>query len=334
MKQSIPVVSLKDFRSSDVSTRQTFIQEMGNALVKYGFVAIEDHGVDPAALQSLYQCVRALFALPTETKTRFELREIGRQRGYTPFGKERAKNEAAGDLKEFWHIGPELTDDAEVSSIPENVWPHEIPGFKSAGMGVWNALSDCANEILKALALYLEADESTFVDMVDGGNTVLRVIRYPASLETVEREEGAVWAAAHEDINLITLLVEATEPGLQLLTREGEWLPIEPVPGQLIVDTGDMMQRITNGKIPSTTHRVLAPPGHSRERYSVPFFVHPRPDVELSVLPSCLEESEKSPVESISAGRYLAQRLRDNGVFTVDISAEDTIDVLVDFDDE
>ena len=254
----------------------------------------------------------------TLQKSKYELRRTGRQRGYTPFGKERAKDASVGDLKEFWHVGPELSpDDALRHRIPDNVWPQELPEFREHSMALWQSLHDCGFSLLEALAVFLDAPADTFTKMLGGGNTVLRMIRYPAPVA----DESGIWAAAHEDINLITLLVEATEPGLELKTRDGV-RPITPVPGQLIADTGDMMKRLTNGYIPATTHRVCAPQAAHGPRYSIPFFMHPHPDVLLKPLASCLAEGAASRYPLQTAEEYLGKRLRDNGVLTMDADAD------------
>jgi isopenicillin N synthase-like dioxygenase len=316
VKQTIPVVELADYRSSLPERREHFIRSLGDALVTYGFVAVSSHGIDPVLVERAYQCMETLFSLPEDQKSPYEVRHVGRQRGYTPFGKERAKNTSVADLKEFWHVGPEIDPSHPIfQRLPPNVWPEGIPDFKSSTLALWAGLHECATEILAGIAEYLGAPQDTFTHMIQGGNTVLRLIKYPI---VDENPDGALWAAEHEDINLITLLVAATDPGLELRTRDGQWLPIHPVPGQLIVDTGDMMQRLTNGLLPATTHRVRAPRTVKTPRYSIPFFVHPHPDVSLTPLRDCLsaDESPRWPAET--AEQYLENRLRDNGVLTMD----------------
>ena len=312
--QTIPVVDLRAFLYGDAADQAAFSKALGDSLVEYGFVAVENHAVDAVALRDSYAAIRRLFDLPTEAKLRYELPETGRQRGYTSFGKEHAKYHNVPDLKEFWHIGPQLMPSHPTfGRMPENVWPSEVPEFRGAGLALWSSLHLSAIALLRAIARYLGADEGEFTRMVDGGNTILRLIRYPASGE-VEIPEGAVWAAAHEDINLITLLPEATDPGLELLTRDGKWLPINPVPGQLIADSGDMLQRLTNGLIPSTTHRVMAPRVARNPRYSIPFFVHPHPDYQLSPLPQCVTPENPRRWDDITAEGYLLERIREIGL--------------------
>jgi len=312
--QTIPVVDLRAFLYGDAADQARFSKALGDSLVEYGFVAVENHAVDANALRDAYASIKSLLDLPTEKKLAYEFPDIGRQRGYTSFGREHAKYHKVPDMKEFWHVGPQLTPDHPTfSRMPENVWPGEVPEFRGAGLSLWSSLHVCALALLRAIARYLGADEREFVRMVDGGNTVLRLIRYPATGE-VAIPEGAIWAAAHEDINLITLLPEATDPGLELLKRDGTWLPINPVPGQLIADSGDMLERLTNGVIPSTTHRVMAPRQALKPRYSIPFFVHPHPDYVLAPLPQCVTADNPGRWEDITAEGYLLERIREIGL--------------------
>lgn len=313
-EQTIPVVDLQRFVAGDRDDQRAFVAALGEAIVEYGFAAIERHDLDRAAVDGTFAAIRALFALPDEVKRRFEDPDGGRQRGYTSFGREKAKDRDVPDMKEFWHVGPDLAPDhAYADRIQDNLWPDDVlPGLRPVASRLWHSMHATAAVLLRALARFLGAEEDAFVTMVDGGNTILRMIHYPPP--TVAAPEGAVWAAAHEDINLITLLPEATEPGLELLRRDGTWLPVTPVRGQLIADTGDMMQRLTNGVLPSTTHRVLAPPGHRTDRYSMPFFVHPRPDEVLRPMPGFVTADNPRRWPDVTAEAYLFERLRDNGV--------------------
>jgi isopenicillin N synthase-like dioxygenase len=316
LEQSIPVVDLNRFIEGDASDQKSFVDKLGEALVEYGFVAVQNHGVDHSALRDTYAALKRLFDLPTASKMAYEVVDGGRQRGYTAFGLEHAKDTTIPDMKEFWHIGPELAEDHPVRRrVPYNLWPSEVPEFKDASLKLYASLFGCGAVLLRAVARYLGADEDEFLRMIDGGNTILRLIRYPAPGE-VEVPEGAVWAAAHEDINLITLLPEATDPGLQLLRRDGTWLDIAPVPGQVIADSGDMLQRLTNGLIPSTTHRVLQPRQAKGPRYSIPFFIHPAPDYMLSPLPQCVTAERPRRWEDITAEGYLFERIREIGLTT------------------
>jgi isopenicillin N synthase-like dioxygenase len=316
MEQSIPVVDLNRFVDGDAADQAAFVKKLGEALVEYGFVAVENHRVDQDALKATYASLKTLFDLPRENKLAYEQIEGGRQRGYTAFGLEHAKYHDVPDMKEFWHIGPELGDEHPLRRrIPKNLWPEEVPSFKDASLSLYRSLFACGSHMLRAIARFIGADENEFMRMIDGGNTILRLIRYPAPGE-VEAPEGAVWAAAHEDINLITLLPEATDKGLQLLRRDGTWLDIHPVPGQVIADSGDMLQRLTNGLIPSTTHRVLQPRQANGPRYSIPFFMHPQPDYLLSPLAQCVTADNPRRWLDITAEGYLMERIREIGLTT------------------
>ena len=313
-EQTIPVVDLLDFTNGDAETQARFVRTLGDSFVEYGFAAVENHGVDRTALSGTYEDIQSFFALSEQAKSRYEIEGGAGQRGYTSFGREHAKDQSVADLKEFWHVGPELAQDHPLyQRLPPNVWPRELPRFQEHSLRLFKSLEECGAHLLRAIARYLDADEDAFVAMIDGGNSILRLIRYPGPDE-VPPVEGQVWAAAHEDINLITLLVEATEPGLQLLRRDGEWLGIEPIKGQLICDAGDMLQLITNGKIPSTTHRVLAPPNQTGPRYSMPFFIHPHPDCPLQVLDNCITKDHPRRWPDTTADTYLQQRLREIGL--------------------
>lgn len=315
-EQNIPVVDLAHFVRGDAADQARFVDQLGHSLVEYGFVAVENHGVDAQSLAGTYAELKRLFDLPADDKLAYEVVEGGRQRGYTSFGKEHAKDRTVPDMKEFWHIGPELDEAHPLRArIPKNLWPDEVPDFRTQSLALYASLFACGQHLIRAIARFLGADESEFLRMIDGGNTILRLIRYPAPGE-VAVPEGAVWAAAHEDINLITLLPEATDPGLQLLRRDGTWLDINPVKGQLIADSGDMLQRLTNGVIPSTTHRVLQPRHASGPRYSIPFFVHPQPDYVLAPLPQCVTEDNPRRWEDITADGYLMERIREIGLTT------------------
>ena len=312
-KQTIPVVDLQHFTQGSADQQAQFVQSLGDALVEYGFVAVENHGVDQEALQQTYSAMKEFFSLPTSSKQTYEDREGGNQRGYTAMGREHAKDSDVSDLKEFWHVGPELSNEHPLRKrVPPNVWPTEVDMHECA-MRLFHSLDACGAMLLRAIARYLDADEEAFADMINGGNSVLRAIRYPGPTEQ-KSMPGQVWAAAHEDINLITLLPEATEPGLELLQRDGTWLPILPVPGQLIADSGDMLQRLTNGRFPSTTHRVKAPPHANGPRYSIPFFQHPHPDQILTPVSSCVSETHPRRWPDVTAEGYLWERLREIGL--------------------
>ncbi len=305
MQQTIPVVSLRDYH--DAARRTVFVDRFGKALEEYGFVAIEDYGIAPDQFARTYDVFRAFFNLTRDAKAKYERPETGRRRGYTSFGVEHAKDHATPDLKEFFHVGRETGD----ARIPHNVWPDEISSLRATAGSLYAALDEVAMTCLEAMSRYLDVPPDTLPNLARGGNTVLRVIHYPVcdGFST----PGAMRAAQHEDINLMTLLPPADESGLEILTRDGEWLAIQPVPGQIIADTGDMMMRITGDRIPSTTHRVVNPQGEPTPRYSMPFFVHPHVDATLSVLPSCVGDSApKYP--PVPYEQFLMERLEAIGL--------------------
>ncbi len=307
MENSISLVDLADYENAE--TRQQFITDFGDGLADLGFVAVTGHSVDAILLEQAYAAAAETFALDLDTKLQYELADSGRQRGYTPFGTERAKDQSVADLKEFWHIGPTLPDThrfVESGLIPQNVYPTETPNFEAVFTRYFDRVQSVARTLLHALGDYLELADGFFDEVIHEGNQVLRILHYPDS-ETPP-PVGAVRAAAHEDINLITLLPASTKPGLELMTRSGEWMAVKTPPGVLICDTGDMMQHLTAGRMPSTTHRVVNPEGGSDGgRYSLPFFVHPNPDYVLTPL----EPSYGKPIRSHD---FLMQRLAEIGL--------------------
>ncbi len=317
-EQTIPVVDLNQFTHGDASHQAAFVSTLGEALVEYGFVAVDNHGVDRAALAAMYREIRTFFDLPKDVKRQYERPEGGRQRGYTALGQEHAKYHDVPDIKEFWHVGPEIPVGHPLKGIvPDNIWPTEVPGFAEAAQGLFATLHSSACVLLRAIARFLDAEEDEFIRMVDGANTILRMIRYPVP-EAVTMPKDAVWAAQHEDINVITLLPEATDAGLQLLRRDGTWMPITPIPNQVIADSGDMLERLTNGLIPSTTHRVMAPERVEKPRYSMPYFVHAVPDYVLTPLPGTVTDARPRRWEDVTAHEYLMERLAEIGLATKD----------------
>ena len=252
-----------------------------------------------------------IFSLPNETKKKYISIDGGSQRGYTPFGVEHGKDQSVADLKEFWHVGRELSKGHKFSSVyPENLWPTEIKEFKETFLSIYNELDRCGEIILEALTYPLELPRSYFSEMVDHGNSILRLLHYPPLPE--DRDPNAIRAAAHEDINLITLLVSASAAGLELKDHDGKWLPIESDPNSIIVDSGDMLSRLTNDVLPSTTHRVVNPSDSNTNRYSMPFFMHPHPEAVLSCVESCKGDGAK--YADITAQDFLLQRLREIGL--------------------
>jgi isopenicillin N synthase-like dioxygenase len=303
----IQTLSLEEWTSNDPSRRAVFVRQLGPALEAHGFVIIANPGLDPDLLRRAYQAAADLFALSDADKRPFDRPAIDRQRGWTPFGTEHAKDQVAADLKEFWQIGREAP---HLPGVPANVFPDE-PDVAPVFTALFAALERTATQLLAAVGHYLGLNDGTFEAMTDGGNSVLRVIHYPPLPESMPA--GAVRAAAHEDINLMTLLPTSTASGLEIRARDPDgtsrWMPVEAPPGSLIVDTGDMMARLTAGRLPATTHRVVNPtdPALARSpRYSMPFFVHPRPEVRLTPF----DGGEPGP----TAEDFLKERLRAIGV--------------------
>jgi isopenicillin N synthase-like dioxygenase len=311
--QTIPVLDLRDFEAGR-SLRSNFINQLGQALEITGFFALKNHDVEASLIHQAYQVTEAFFQQPEAIKLQYEDPKLNGQRGFTRFGREHAKDHPYPDLKEFWHVGRDLSaDHALATQYPQNLVPIEVPDFHPVLWRLYTQLEICAMQLLCACALYLGESENLLADMVVDGDTILRVIHYPPI--PAEAHPASVRSAPHEDINLITLLCEATDAGLELLQRDGSWLAISAVPGQIIVDSGDMLQQVTNGLFKSTTHRVVNPDNSRSRRFSMPFFVHPRSQVDLTPLASCIDRTggvQKFP--PITAGDYLLQRLREIGL--------------------
>ncbi|RZM78035.1 isopenicillin N synthase family oxygenase [Leptolyngbya iicbica LK] len=306
MSQTIPVLSLQQFLQGTPAEQSAFVQQLGEALGAIGFFALVDHGIDGGLIQAAYAAAEAVFTLPASVKQQYEDRALHGQRGFTAFGREHAKDSPYPDLKEFWHIGPEQV-------LPMNLWPAEVPSFKPAMLTLFTELDRCAQVLLEACARFLDLPPRSLADATVNSPTLLRVLHYPPV--SPEQPPAQLRAAAHEDINLITLLCEATAPGLELQQGDGTWLPIAAIPGQIIVDTGDMLQNLTNGLFKSTTHRVLNPDNDRDRRFSLPFFVHPRAEIDLSPRPGCVARTGGKPrFPQITAGEYLHLRLQEIGL--------------------
>jgi isopenicillin N synthase-like dioxygenase len=300
-----------DIRRYDTD-RDAFVAEIGAAYREYGFCGISGHGIPGDLIEGAYAAFQRFFALPTEVKMRYHVKGGGGARGYTPFMVETAKDSQYPDLKEFWHIGREIPRDSPWAEVmPENLWPEEVPGFREYGYGLYQALDQLGARVLRALALHIGLPEHYFDDKIDHGNSILRPIHYPP---ITTPDVPNVRAGAHEDINFITLLVGASAEGLEVRTRQGEWLPITTSGDTIVVNIGDMLQRLTNHVYPSTTHRVVNPSGpQAREpRYSMPFFLHPNPEFLIDVLPNCVSADNPSRYPTpITAHDYLMERLRE-----------------------
>ncbi len=304
----VPTLDIRRYATD----RDNFVRELGQAYEQFGFCGISGHGLSTGLLDGVYDVFQRFFALPTDVKMQYHVPGGGGARGYTPFKVETAKDSQHPDLKEFWHIGREIARDSKYADVmPPNQWPTEVEGFREFGYGLYEALDQLGARVLRALALYIGLPEHWFDDKIDHGNSILRPIHYPP----IETENVPnVRAGAHEDINFITLLVGASAAGLELLGKDGKWLPITTQGDAIVVNIGDMLQRLTNHVYPSTTHRVVNPQGDAarKPRYSIPFFLHPNPDFLIETLPSCItpENPNRYP-QPITAHEYLLERLRE-----------------------
>jgi len=310
----IPSVDLDDFLSGDQSKKKSFVTSLGEAYESIGFVAVKNHLMDEDSTNELYGAVQAFFSLDKESKVKYEIPELAGQRGYVSFGKEHAKDSKAGDLKEFWHFGQTVEDNDPIAKeYPLNFHVDELPEFNNIGVKSYKKLEDTGREMLRAIALYLDLDENYFDDKIHNGNSILRPIHYPP---ITSAPDSAVRAGQHEDINLITLLIGASADGLQVLNKQNEWVSVTALPNHIVVNVGDMLQRLTNGRLKSTTHRVVNPPKEKwgTSRYSIPFFLHPRSEMRLDCLPDCIPAGEEAQFSPISAGEYLEERLIEIGL--------------------
>ena len=310
-QRQVPELSLLSYVNGTTGDQVKFVDDLYLGLKEYGFIILKDHTVDQAKVDRAYDYVHEFFQLPEETKMKYYDEKIAGQRGYTPFKREHAKDNPNPDLKEFWHVGRELAEGSQYKGVyPENIWPTEINEFKQSFQELYNSMDATAVVLLEALGKALDVPADYFKNMIADGNSILRTIHYPPTKG--QDTHNSIRAAAHEDINLITMLVGATASGLQLLDRDGTWLDVNSKPGQIVVDTGDMMSRITNDVLPATTHRVINPETDSEARYSMPYFVHPHSQAMLSCLKSC--EGTGRKYEDITAGDFLIQRLKEIGL--------------------
>ena len=310
---AIPSVDLAEFLSGDPKRKAAFVQDLGKAYEEVGFVAVKNHGVPDALIADLYKYVQEFFSLPSEQKKNYEIPELAGQRGYTSFGKEHAKGSDAPDLKEFFQYGQIPRDNYKEEEYPPNVQVNQIPAFNPTMEAAYRAFEKSGTALLQAIALYLGLDEHYFDNYVYNGNSILRSIHYPP---ITSEPKSAIRAEQHEDINLITLLVGASADGLQILTKQNEWVGVTSLPEQIVVNVGDMLQRLTNNKLRSTTHRVVNPPRElwHTSRFSIPFFLHPKSSMSLQCLASCIDDAHPKAYEDATAGEYLDERLREIGL--------------------
>ncbi|HUH25603.1 MAG TPA: 2-oxoglutarate and iron-dependent oxygenase domain-containing protein [Flavobacterium sp.] len=312
--QNIPSVDLRDFLSDDPIRKQKFVNEIGKAYEEIGFVALKGHFLDDHLVENLYQQVRNFFNLPLATKEKYEIPGIGGQRGYVSFGKESAKGRTTGDLKEFWHFGQYVENDKKLEAeYPKNVLIDELPEFNKTGKETYKMLEKTGVYVLRALAIYLGLDEFYFDDYVKNGNSILRPIHYPP---ITQEPKDAVRAAAHGDINLITLLMGAQGKGLQVQNHQGQWIDAIAADDELVINVGDMLSRHTNNKLKSTIHQVVNPPRElwGTSRFSIPFFMHPISEMPLNCLENCIDKEHPKQFEDITAGEFLTERLIELGL--------------------
>lgn len=313
-QQTIPSVDLQDFISGDIKRKNHFVKSIGEAYQQIGFVALKGHFLDDELVASIYEECRNFFQLPLQTKLKYEIEGIGGQRGYTGFGKESAKGRSEGDLKEFWHFGQQLSEESDYkNTYPKNILVEELPQFNTIGNEVYKKLEKTGIYVLRALALFIGLDEFYFDAYIQEGNSILRPIHYPP---ITEEPKEAVRAAAHTDINLITLLMGAQGKGLQVQNHNGEWIDAMARPDELMINVGDMLSRHSNNKLKSTIHQVINPPREmwKTSRFSIPFFMHPVSDMKLNCLDLCIDKENPKQFEDITAGEYLNERLRELGL--------------------
>jgi isopenicillin N synthase-like dioxygenase len=311
---AIPVVDLEDFTSGDPERKKMFVQQLGKAYEDVGFVAVKNHGITKDLIDDLYKHVQEFFSLPLEQKRKYEIPELAGQRGYTSFGKEHAKGSDAPDLKEFFQYGQTVPAEHPLKpEYPDNVKVIEVAGFDETIFKAYRAFERSGKKLLQAIALYLGLEEHYFDQYVEEGNSIVRAIHYPP---IVIEPKSAIRAEQHEDINLITLLVGASAGGLEILTKQNEWVGVTSLPDQIVVNVGDMLQRLTNNKLKSTTHRVVNPPRElwHTSRFSIPFFLHPKSNMSLACLEDCINESHPKQYQDITAGEYLDERLKEIGL--------------------
>jgi isopenicillin N synthase-like dioxygenase len=318
LPDAIPSLDLADFTSGDPVRKAKFVEDLGNAYQTIGFVALRNHGLTDEQTAQLYADVQEFFRLPDPQKQQYENPELAGQRGYISKGKEHAKGRNTGDLKEFFHVGQEVDDpnDPVAKEYPDNIWPTEIPRFEESARRAYRTLEAAGKQVLRAIALYLSLPEDYFEAKVKNGNSILRPIHYFPIENPESVPADAVRAAEHGDINLITLLMGASADGLQVKRRDGKWIAITALPDQIVVNVGDMLQRLTNGVLKSTIHRVVNPPREkmNTSRFSIPFFMHPRSEMSLAALPQTVTADNPKQMEDITAGEFLNERLIELGL--------------------
>ena len=316
-QNKIAHVDYLDFSQGDANTRTQFIKEFGDSFSNMGFAIVKNHGVTKALRDELFAVSKAFFELPDDIKKRYENEALHGQRGYISKNKESAKGKSVPDLKEFYHIGQTVSDNDPIqANYPDNIWPKEVAAFEKVGQEVYRTFEETGRNLLRAIALYLELDETYFDPKIHNGNSILRLLHYYPVADKSQIPEGAVRAAAHGDINLITLLMGGSAKGLQAQSLDGQWISIDPEPDEIVINIGDMLARLTNDKLRSTQHQVITPDEESwtKPRYSTPFFLHPRSDMDLTCLERYVSEDRPKNYTDTTAGEFLTERLMELGL--------------------
>jgi isopenicillin N synthase-like dioxygenase len=316
-KNAIAHVDYLDYSQGDAATRQKFIEEFGDSFSNMGFAIVKNHGVTEELRTKLFEVSKAFFELPDDVKKRYEDEKLNGQRGYISKNKESAKGKSVPDLKEFYHIGQTVEDNDPIKEeYPDNIWPKEVTEFEAVGQEVFQTFENTGRNLLRAIAQYLDLDENYFDDKIHNGNSVLRLLHYYPVADKSQIPEGAVRAAAHGDINLITLLMGGSAEGLQAQSLDGEWISVSPGPDEIVINIGDMLARLTNDRLRSTQHQVITPNEESwtKPRYSTPFFLHPRSDMDLTCLDTCVSADNPKEYADMTAGEFLTERLIELGL--------------------
>jgi isopenicillin N synthase-like dioxygenase len=316
-KNQIAQVDYHDYSKGTPEQRKKFIQEFGDSFSNMGFAIVKNHGVTQEQRERLFEASKNFFELPEEIKKKYENEALHGQRGYIAKNKESAKGKKVPDLKEFYHIGQTVTDgDPIKDEYPDNIWPEEVETFEKIGQEVFNTFEETGRNLLRAIALYLGLDEKYFDAKIHNGNSILRLLHYYPVADKSQIPKGAVRAAAHGDINLITLLMGGSAKGLQAQSLDGNWISVNPEPDEIVINIGDMLARLTNNRLRSTQHQVITPDEESwtQPRYSTPFFLHPRSDMDLTCLDSCISDKNPKEYTDMTAGEFLTERLIELGL--------------------
>lgn len=316
-KNQIAHVDYLDYSQGDAETRQAFVQTFGDSFSNMGFAIVKNHGVSAELRAKLFEVSKQFFELPEDLKRAYEDEKLNGQRGYISKNKESAKGKSVPDLKEFYHIGQTVKDNDPIKAeYPDNIWPKEVTEFEAVGQEVYDTFENTGRNLLRAIAVYLGLDENYFDAKIHNGNSILRLLHYYPVADKSQIPAGAVRAAAHGDINLITLLMGGSAQGLQAQSLDGEWISVSPAPDEIVINIGDMLARLTNDRLRSTQHQVITPNEESwtKPRYSTPFFLHPRSDMDLTCLDSCVSAENPKGYPDVTAGEFLTERLIELGL--------------------